>query len=120
ASDASGAWQPVQFLSRTTGTLAANDTDLFSYQFSANDLLTINARSTSGADLKVSILNSSGQPLAVDDGTSNIASPGDHDSNLFSFLIPNPGTYYLQIQSSDGSSGDYIADLYLSTNSPPP
>jgi hypothetical protein len=120
ANDASQAWRAVQYLSRTTAAItSAADVDLYQYQFTAGDLVTINIDSTSGLDAKVSLVNSVGAVIASEDGTSAAAAPFNNDSAIYSFIIPTTGTYQVLVQSSNGTTGSYNADVYLSTTAAP-
>ena len=121
ANDASTSWRPVQFQSSTTGAIStAADKDIFRYQFAVGDMVTIQVKSLAGADARVSLLNSAGSIVAQEDGTSSAPSLPAGDSMIYSFVIPAAGTYYVQVQSSNSTTGPYAADVYLSTNTAPP
>lgn len=116
ANNASTSWRPVQYLSRTVAQITANDTDVFRYQFNAGDVITVNVDPTSSLFASAALLDSGGNVLALEDGTS--FGP-DGNSPLYAFRIPATGTYYLQVQSAAGV-GTYHADVYLSAVAPPP
>jgi hypothetical protein len=117
ANDASTSWQKAQYLSRTSGTITSGDLDTYQFLLNAGDLLTINADSTSVLDARVSLLGPGGTVIASEDGTSTGPAA---DSTIDAFRIPANGMYYVQVSAAAGS-GDYNADVYLSsTNSTPP
>ena len=118
ADDASASWREVQYLSRTAGTISgAGDADVYAYQFTAGDLVTIDIDSDA-PDARVSLLDASGAVVAVEDGTSSFAIPYDLDSPIEAFRIPGTGAYYVKVESRAGA-GAYRADVYLSTAAPP-
>ena len=119
--NAASSWRPVQYLSHTTGTISStSDVDYFHYQFAAGDLVTFNIDSTSSLDAKVSLINSSGTVIALEDGTSGFVSPYDKDSPIYAYIIPTSGDYYIKVEGNGSTTGAYRADVYLSTNKPPP
>ena len=119
--NAASAWRPVQYLSHTTGTISSTgDVDYLHYQFAAGDLVTINIDSTSSLDAKVSLINSAGTVIALEDGTSGFSSPYDKDSPIYAYIIPASGDYYLKVEGASSTTGTYSADVYLSSDKPPP
>ena len=111
----------MQYLSHTTGTISStSDVDYFHYQFAAGDLVTINIDSTSSLDAKVSLINSAGTVIALEDGTSGFASPYDKDSPIYAYIIPTSGDYYVKVEGTSSTTGAYSADVYLSSDKPPP
>lgn len=120
ANDASASWRPVQYLSRTGGTMSSTaDADYYECDFAAGDLVTINIDSTSSLDAKVTLLDGSGNILALEDGTSDFLAPYNLDSPIYAWLIPDTGAYYVKVQSASGT-GAYNADVYLSSGTTPP
>ncbi|MGE5607933.1 MAG: chitobiase/beta-hexosaminidase C-terminal domain-containing protein, partial [Bacillota bacterium] len=116
SNDASTSWRAAQYRSRTVGEIASTaDSDVYQYQLSAGDLLTVNIRSTSTLHAKVSLLDSAGKVVAKEDGTS-VTSPATGDGFLYSYVVPTTGAYYVQVQGTGSTTGTYSADLYLSSN----
>ena len=115
ANNAAASWRRVQYINTTSGTIAAADTDLFSYHFTAGDLVSTRVISTSGLDAKSALLDSTGTSLVLENSGST--GPG-LDSPIFAYPIPATGTYYLQVQAGVGT-GSYLAVVYLSTTTPP-
>jgi hypothetical protein len=122
ANDASTSWRPVQYRSGTSGTIEpASDADTIKFRFTANDLVTITADSTSTLDAQVSLLNSVGTVVASEDGTSYTAEDADgaFDSRIVSFVVPSTGNYFVRVRSAAGT-GTYRLQVDLSTNTAPP
>jgi hypothetical protein len=119
ANDASTSWRVVGYKSRTVGTITASDIDIYQYQFTAGDEVSINATASGGLDAQVSLKNSAGATLVKEDGTSTPNGNNTANSSIYAFKIASTGTYYLQVQSSAATTGSYTADLYLSTSNPP-
>jgi hypothetical protein len=116
AVDLSTSWRSAAYFATTNGQITSGDIDNFKFSLSFNDMLTVSATSTSGAELRCSILNAAGTTvLATEDGT---AAQGNH-SKIFAFRVPSAGFYIVQIQSV-GGSGTYSADVTLSTSTVPP
>jgi extracellular elastinolytic metalloproteinase len=113
ANDASSAWRPVGDTATAVGTIASGDTDIYSYQFTAGDVVTMIAHSTSGLSPTAALLNSSGTVLASDNGGSNVGGTGGQ-APLFGYVIPATGTYYFRVTAASGI-GSYTADVSLST-----
>ena len=117
ANDVSISWRASQYLSRTAGTISATtDIDTYQYTFNAGDLITINAHSTSTLHPKITLFNSAGTSIALEDGSS---SGPTVDSFLYSYRIVTTGTYYMQVASFSGT-GAYNADIYLTSTIAPP
>jgi len=116
ANDASTSWRAVQYLSQTSGTLTSGDLDYYSFQFTAGDLVSTNIAAGSGLYARSWLLNSSGTAIALEDGSSSGPSP---NSPIYAYQIPTTGTYYLEVAAYSGT-GSYSANVYLSTNTPPP
>lgn len=114
ANDATNAWRAVQYVSRTNGTITTGDLDFYSATFTAGDLVTINAKSLSGLDARVSLLNSGGTAIATENGTSGTGA----DSPIYSFVIPSTGTYFVEVFAASGT-GAYYVDVDLSTGTAP-
>ncbi len=119
ANDASTSWRVVGYKSRDVGTITAGDIDVYQYQFTAGDEVSINVAASGGLDAQVSLKNSSGTILVKEDGTSTPNGTNTANSSIYAFKIASTGTYYLQVQSSAATTGSYSADLYLSTTTPP-
>lgn len=120
ATDVSRSWRPVQYLSRTSGTISASsDFDVFAYQFTAGDLVTVNIDSTSTLDARVWLYDSSGAVVALEDGTSSFSSPYNLDSPIYAFIVPASGVYFVRVGAYTGT-GTYNADIYLSSFTGPP
>ncbi len=119
ANNVATSWRRATFRSLTNGTISApgpnGDNDFFLFEFNAGDLVTFNLDSTSAADARVFLRNAAGVIIAQEDGTST--GPGA-DSGLAAFIIPTTGTYFLQVQSTTGT-GTYVAEVFLSTATPP-
>jgi hypothetical protein len=123
ANDVSSSWRAVQCRSRTSATAGTSE-DFYKFLFTAGDLVTVNLDSTGSAgamDLSIYLLDSTGQVIASDDGTSAVPAPYSDDAAIYSFRIPATGTYYVQMhKNSSAGSPAYNADLYLSTTTLPP
>jgi subtilisin family serine protease len=119
ANDASTSWRRAQWVSRTEGAITpANDTDYFEYRLTAGDLLSIDVRSLSTSlDARVNLRNAAGTVIASNNGS---AMAPVRDASVYSFIIPATGAYYLQVLGQQGGTGTYTADIYLSTETPPP
>jgi hypothetical protein len=120
ANDISTSWRHVQYLSHTTASSSgASAVDYFKYKFTAGDLVTINVDSTGSQHMKATLYNSTGTTvIALEDGTSTRASPYNLDSEIYSFIIPTTGVYY--VKATGVAAGPYNMDVYLSTTTPPP
>ncbi len=119
ANDASTSWRVAGYKSRTVGSITASDIDVYQYQFTAGDLVSINVAAAGGLDAQVSLKNSSGTTLVKEDGTSTPNGTNTANSSIYAFRIPSTGTYFVQVQSSAATTGTYTADVYLSTTTPP-
>ncbi|MCY2952159.1 MAG: lamin tail domain-containing protein [Planctomycetota bacterium] len=120
ANDASTSWRQVGYRSRTAGAVSsASDVDVFAYQLTKNDRVSINIDSTSSLNAKVTLLDSTGKELAKEDGSSVFASPYDKDSPVYAYIVPANGIYYVKVQTASGT-GAYNADVYLSAATAPP
>lgn len=116
ANDAATSWRAVGYRSLTTGAITVGDSDFYQFSFTAGDLVTMVADSTSAMDARVALLNSAGTILALEDGNS--VGPGA-DSSVYAYRIPTTGTYYVRAQARL-LTGAYTAGVYLSTTTPPP
>lgn len=115
ANNASNAWRPISFFASANGTITAGDTDLFAYQFTAGDLVSLFARATSSSLIpQAALLNSAGTAIATEDGTSTVAGAGGV-SPIYSYVIPTTGTYYFRVTGASGTTGSYSADVALAT-----
>ncbi|HEY2147845.1 MAG TPA: chitobiase/beta-hexosaminidase C-terminal domain-containing protein, partial [Pirellulales bacterium] len=120
ANDASTSWRAVGYQSRTAGTITSGDIDVFQYQLTAGDLLSVNVTASGGLDAKVSLKNAAGTTLVQEDGTSSPGGTNTVNSSLYAFKVPSSGLYYVQVQSSAATTGSYTADVSLSTTTAPP
>jgi hypothetical protein len=124
ANDASGAWWAVERRSLTAGVMqSSSDTDLYRFKFTAGDVVSIIADSTSDADLRVALLNGTANTvIASDDGSLSAgAFSGDEaDARVNAFTIAATATYYVRVQANDAMQGDYRLVVNLSTTTPPP
>lgn len=111
-------WRQVQYASQTAGAISAGDVDYHRYQFQAGDLITAFVAPTSGsANTTLTLYNSAGTSLAVDNGSSEALGTS---SAIFSYRIPTPGSYYLAVGSVAGAgSGNYKLSVSLSAGAPP-
>ncbi len=118
ANDLSTSWRRVQYTSQTTGAISASDVDYHRYQFQAGDLVTAFVAPSSGSpNTTLTLYNSAGTSLAVDNGSSEALGAS---SAIFSFRIPTTGSYYLAVGSVAGAgSGNYQLMVNLSANAPP-
>ncbi len=119
ANDASTSWRVAGYKSRTVGAISSGDIDVYQYQFTAGDEVSINVTASGGLDSQVSLKNSAGTTLVKEDGTSAPNGVNTANSSIYAFKIPTTGTYYVQVQSSAATTGSYTADVFLSTTSPP-
>ena len=116
ATDLSASWRLVNYTSTTNGLLGSGDVDFYKFSVVANTLITINALSTSGAELRCSVTDSSGVTvLASEDGTS--AGQGNN-SRIYSYRVPATGFQFLKVQTASGS-GSYTLDVSMSSTSTP-
>jgi len=113
ANNASGAWRQVNYQFKALGSIAAGDTDIYSYQFTAGDVVTLVATSTSGLAPQSALLNSAGTAIATEDGTSDVAGAGGISPH-YGYVISTTGTYYYRVTASAGT-GSYSSDVYRST-----
>jgi len=115
AINAAGSWKSVQYLSATAGSLDNTDHDVVSYPFHQGDLVTIQVDPTGGLRPRLTLRDSSGNPIAADDGTSK--SPL-HSALIYTFIVPTTGTYYVDTFAKSGT-GNYASKLYLTSNFAP-
>jgi len=122
ATDASASWRAAGYLSHTGASITAGDTDLLRFQFQQGDVLTVHIDSTFQVNARVSLLGDDGVTvLAGDDGSSQWRSGNDdNDAAIYGLRIPATGTYYVKVQGVGGTTGNYNANLYLSSAAPPP
>ena len=112
ATDVSTSWRAVQYLSQTAGTIStAGDLDYYAFQFTAGDVITTDAVSTSGVELRSWITSH-----AYEDGTSD--GPG-LDSPIYSYRITTTGTYDVEVAPFH-DTGSYSLMVYLSTGTGAP
>jgi hypothetical protein len=116
ATNVATSWRPVQYRALTNGAITSGDIDVYRYQFTGGDLITVNIDSTSALDARVNLRNAGGSIIASEDGTS--VGPGA-DSPLYAFIIPTTGTYFVEVLPAAGT-GTYQTQMFLSTNTPPP
>ncbi len=112
ANNASGSWRGVQLQSPTSGSISpAGDIDFFQYTLTAGDLATVRVAASGALDAKVTLLNSSGTTvIAAEDGSTLVG-----NSNILSFVIPSTGTYYVKVEGTGGTTGNYTSTVYLSS-----
>jgi hypothetical protein len=115
ANNASNAWRALPYFASAAGTVTAADTDIFSYQFTAGDIVTLQTHSTSGLIPQAALLNSASAAIATEDGTSIVAGGGGF-SPIYSYVIPTTGTYYFRVTGASSSTGSYTADIYRSSS----
>ena len=122
ADDLSASWRAAGYLSSTTGAVVpgAGRADHFAYQFTAGDLVTVHVDSTTGLNAAAMWLDSAGSILAIDNGDSSLPFAEIGDVQLLSWRAPATGTYVLAVNGDEDTSGDYRADVYLSTPTAPP
>ncbi|HEY1378459.1 MAG TPA: M36 family metallopeptidase, partial [Gemmataceae bacterium] len=114
ATNVANAWRPVAYTATAAGTITSGDTDLYSYQFTAGDVVTLVARSASGLAPQAALLNAAGAVIASEDGTSTVAGAGGL-SPIYGYVIPTTGTYYFRVTAASGTTGGYTAEVTLST-----
>jgi extracellular elastinolytic metalloproteinase len=114
ANNASNAWRPLSYFASAAGSITAGDTDIFSYQFTAGDLVTIVTDSISGLIPQAALLNTAGTTIATEDGSSSVGGSGGF-SPIYSYVIPTTGTYYFRVTGGSGSTGSYSANVFLAT-----
>lgn len=115
ATDISRSWRRVQYQSITAGTITSGDVDVYAYQFTAGDLVSVNIAGEYPLDAKVFLRNSNGNAIASEDGTSVGPRQG---SPIYGFIIPSDGTYYVEVQARSGT-GSYAAKVCLSSSTAP-
>ena len=125
ADDASASWRPVRHRSVTAAALDSNtDVDFYRVALKAGDTITVNADSTSAADLKLSLLHTNGSSLmAYDDGSAVPAAPfgaDERDARVTAFTVISAGTYYVRVQANNALAGSYRLEINLSAAVAPP
>ncbi|MEX0679627.1 MAG: dockerin type I domain-containing protein [Pirellulales bacterium] len=116
ADDVSDGWRQINYLSQTTGAITSGDVDFYAYEFNAGDLVTVDIVSTMGLDAQVRLWDATGpMPIALNIG-DNVA----NGASIYSFYIPNQGTYFVDVRPVGAPLGTYRADVYLTTDTPPP
>jgi subtilisin family serine protease len=116
ANDASTSWRVVQYFAPTSGAISGGDADVYQYQLTAGDLLTIDAGSSDGLLPRVTLLDAAGSAIALEDGTSQ--GPTD-SSSIYAYHVPASGSYYVKVEGASGS-GSYRLNVYLSSTTAPP
>ncbi|MBL8180376.1 MAG: M36 family metallopeptidase [Blastocatellia bacterium] len=114
ANNLSTSWRAVNYLFTSTGSITSSDTDIFSYTFTAGDIVSLRSSSTSTLGPQSALLNSLGTVISTEDGTSSVAGAGGVSPH-YGYIIPMTGTYYFRNQASSGT-GSYRDDVYLSTS----
>lgn len=114
ATNVSSSWRSVKYLARASGTIDSGDTDFYSYQFTAGDVVTLIARSSSSLNPQAALVNSSGVVLATDDATSTLGGAGGLAA-IYGYVIPTTDTYYFRVNGASSSTGSYTAEVTLST-----
>lgn len=115
ANVSSNAWREVGYLAATTGAASASDVDQFAYDFQAGDLVTSIVNGRGAADTTLVWRDANGALLGYDDGAS---SDVPQNSYLYGLRIPATGRYTLEARSF--TTGDYTANVYLSSPVAPP
>jgi hypothetical protein len=116
ANDATSAWRAAQYASSTTASAGAGDNDYYRFQFTAGDVVTLQAKATGGAaDLALALFNSAGTQIAAEGGDSTGAGA---DSNLYAFVVPATGSYFARVRPTAGT-GTYTLNAWLATINPP-
>ncbi len=116
AKDLSTSWRLQNYTSTTNGLVGAGDVDFYKFSVVANTILTFNALSTSGVELRCSVVDSTGvTTLAAEDGTS---SGQGNNSRIFCYRAPASGFQYIQVQSVTGS-GSYTLEVSTSSTNAP-
>lgn len=118
ANNASGAWRTVNYQFGVAGTITAGDTDIYAYQFTAGDVVSLTATAGAGLSPQSALLNSAGTAIATENGTGATGGSAGK-SPLYGYVIPTTGTYYHRVQPQAGT-GIYSADVYLSTTAAVP
>jgi extracellular elastinolytic metalloproteinase len=116
ANDASSSWKPIAYTAATSGSITTSDIDEYSFQFTAGDVVSLVAQSTSTLTPAAALLNSAGSVIASDDGTDGVGGSGGL-SPLYGYRIPTTGTYYLRVTGASSSTGSYTTSVLLSTTS---
>src|SRR5262249_48857268 len=78
------------------------------------DLVSVQLRSTSTVQTRLTLRSATGTVIAANPGTGTTG----RDTFAYGFLIPATGAYFLQ--ADGGGTGTYVADVYLSTDTAPP
>jgi hypothetical protein len=122
AVDLSDAWRAVTRTSSSSGMLSAAAeaaADEYALDLRAGDLLSVAARSTSGADLAVRLVDPSGNTAALDlDSRGVIDTPANAD--VIANAVTTGGTYTVRVWAKGLTSGSYRLDLSLSRPPDPP
>lgn len=116
ANDFSSSWRAVQYRSTTTADVGSSGSDFadrFVYQFSAGDLVTFHAVSTSAVDLGLDLFDPTGA------GIGKWSFGPSSDGYIYGVVIPTSGRYVIAA-SNVFSSGTYRMEVDLSTTTPPP
>lgn len=113
ANNLSTSWRSVNYLFASVGNIAASDTDIFSYTFTAGDIVSLRSTSTSTLAPQSALLNSAGTAISTENGTSSVAGAGGVSPH-YGYVIPTTGTYYFRNQAFSGT-GSYRDDVYVST-----
>jgi hypothetical protein len=124
ASDASTAWRAVRQRSVTAGSLdSSSDSDLFRFRLTAGDTITVVADSSSGADLRVAVLNAAGTTvLASDDGSLAGNAPfetDELDARVNAYTVGTTGLLFVRVESNNAARGAYRLEVNLSSATPP-
>jgi extracellular elastinolytic metalloproteinase len=114
ADDASSSWRRASYFANAAGSIAAADTDVYSYQFTAGDLVTLVAQSAGTLAPTAALLNSAGTTIASDAGTSEASAIAGGFAPMYAYIIPTTGTYYLSI-AGGSTTGAYTVGVIVST-----
>ena len=121
ATNFSSSWRRVGHQAQTQGQISsASDADVFRYQLAAGDRISFTLAATSPLDAKISLLNAAGQVISTEDGTSALPAGSSGDSAIYSYLIGASDTYYVRVESRNGSTGAYTLTARLSAAAAPP
>ena len=98
-----------------SGTITDTSTDLYTFEGSAGDIITIQAEASNPAspdqDLQLTLYNPDGDMLTNDDDSGEGLGLGDRDPAIISYNLPDDGLYRVEVDSIFDTSGDYNITL---------
>lgn len=112
---AGNSWRRVNYRSSTSAALTPDDVDLFGCDLTLGSLVSVEVTAAPGLDVRVALVDSFGNRLAAEDGTS--AGLGAN-SAIYAFRADRTGNYFVEVQAASGS-GDYSVDMMLSSSVAP-